>query len=101
MGVGSVIYVSLAACTAPGRVAVEGIGATVVEETEKAVKLEASTEKGKAITAWFPKKALKAEIRSHSLGEYEVFTLAKWFKIEGWTSRWIELARSVSVLSAA
>lgn len=80
-------------------------GGEVVAVTEKAVKLMAVTENGKEITCWFPIKALKVfgQPRNNPFDNQisHCATLARWFKVEGWTAKFINLARDCHTLEAA
>lgn len=80
-------------------------GGEVVAITEKAVKLMAVTENGKEITCWFPIKALKVfgQPRSNPFDNQisHCATFARWFKAEGWTAKFINLARDCHTLEAA
>jgi len=73
--------------------ATQHLHGTVVKTTEKAVQLEAVTEKNKKVTAWFPRKALI----SKGAGRYH---LASWFTAREWTARFLELTTTVSFLTA-
>jgi hypothetical protein len=67
----------------------------IVEVREKAVKLQAETEKGKAVSAWFPKKALRrigeAREMAGSNHQHHTTELARWFKADDWTNRFIQI----------
>lgn len=80
-------------------------GGEVVAVTEKAVKLMAVTEGGKEITCWFPLKALKVfgNPRGNPFDNQisHCATLARWFKLDGWTATFVRLATDVNVLRPA
>ncbi len=80
-------------------------GGEIVAVTEKAVKLMAVTENGKEITCWFPRKALKVFSPNNSnpfdnqISHY--CTLARWFKLDNWAARFINLSRESLTLQGA
>lgn len=86
-----------AAITSNGSMLSAWSGGEVVAVTEKAVKLSATTENGKEITCWFPKKALKAfgQPRSNPFDNQisHCCTLARWFKLDNWAAKFINLSR--------
>lgn len=75
----------------------------VVEVTAKAVKLAAETSTGKTVSAWFPRKALPRMGDAHQLpgtnNHMHTTDLARWFKADGWTARFLELTTQSHVLS--
>lgn len=67
-----------------------------VTETEKAVKVRAVTYgKGTEIEAWLPKKAM---IRRK--GAAPAYSLAKWYKPNDWTAKFLNLCAQTDVISA-
>ena len=80
-------------------------GGEVVAMTEKAVKLMATTENGKEITCWFPRKALKVfgGPRNNPFDNQIAHncTLARWFKLDRWASTFISLSRESQTLQGA
>jgi hypothetical protein len=79
-------------------------GGEVVAVTEKAVKLQAITENGKEITCWFPKKALQV-FSGNRTNPFDnqtshYVTLARWFRLNDQTSRFLNLARDSHTLRA-
>lgn len=96
------VYISLGHATGHCIIGVSGISGTIIQETEKAVQLQSMTEKGKTVTAWFPKKALgRPELRAKgTAAEHTAYKLASWFRASGWTAEFIRLTVSHSVVSA-
>ena len=91
------IYIRTGIATAHCAIGTTGICGTVDRETDKAVCVAAHTYKGKRVTAWFPKKALKHE---HTTNDTNFYSLAKWFKANGWTRTFIEITADSSSISA-
>ena len=81
-------------CTSNSVLLTYGFGGDVVAATPKAVKIEATTEKGAVISAWFPRAAFSKVTDSGNFGNQSAkrTSLARWFKATGWTGRFIELA---------
>ena len=76
----------------------------VVAVTEKAVKLQAVTRNGKQITCWFPKSALKV-FSGNRTNPFDnqvshCCTLARWFKLDDWASKFINLSSDSYTLAA-
>lgn len=104
MNNGDTISINLdAVITSNGSLLSAWIGGEVVATTEKAVKLMAVTENGKEVTCWFPRKALKAmgnaKIIPGTNSAHACFTLARWFKFDGWAATFAHLTRDVQVLA--
>lgn len=101
--VGAMVSVPLAGgLTSNGALCCAGFSFDIIGESEKAWKVSATTETGKEIEAWLPKKALTNPIDRGNFGNQPVFSckLARWFRPTGWTARFIDLATSNSVLAA-
>lgn len=81
-------------CTNNNALLTYGFGGDVVEATDKAVRIVAETENGKVISAWFPRRAFNKITDSGNFGNQPAkrTSLARWFKPNGWTARFIELA---------
>jgi hypothetical protein len=74
----------------------------IVAMTDKAVKLQAITESGKEITCWFPKKALQV-FSGNRTNPFDnetahYVTLARWFRLNDWTLRFLNLTRESHTL---
>jgi len=91
------IYIRTGLATAHCAIGTTGIVGRVDRETAKAICIESHTRNGKAVTAWFPKKALKHE---HATGGTDFYSLAKWFTATGWTRTFIELTADSSSIAA-
>lgn len=95
MQLGDTLSIILAAGLNHKGLAHASVCGEIVEVREKAVKLQAETEKGKAVSAWFPKKALRAigEASAMAGSNHQHYTvgLAKWFKGDDWTSRFMQI----------
>lgn len=79
-------------------------GGEVVAVTERAVKLQAVTERGKVITCWFPKSALKV-FSGNRTNPFDnqvshCCTLARWFRLDDWAAKFINLSRESCTLAA-
>ncbi len=75
---------------------------TVVNMTDKAIKLKGQTRNGKIITCWLPRKALRPlgapDRPSWSNSAIHVVTLAPWFRPEGWAARWIDMTTDLAAV---
>ena len=89
--------IRLSVATAHCAIGTSGVCATKIKETDKAVQFQSETHKGKFVTFWLPKKALKQEW--HEDGT-TCFSLAKWFHPTGWTLRAFELCERHHVSAA-
>lgn len=93
-----------AVITSNGSILTAWSGGQVTAITEKAVQLTATTERGKVITCWFPKSALKmfGEGRSNPFDNHLSYccTLARWFKLNDWARTFINLSRDSQTLAA-
>ena len=95
------VYISIGAATAHCAIGVSGISGTIINETEKAVQVQAYTAKDKAVTAWFPRKALVSkQVRGEGNGKHVAYKLAKWFVPTGWTRDFIAITVQHSTISA-
>ena len=101
MQIGDTLAINLATAyhVVAGRIISRSCMADIIEVTEKAVKVEAATDNGKMVSAWFPKKALVAATNSMSNGTFihgnhalHCVTLAPWFKAAGWTGIFLNIA---------
>lgn len=101
IGLGSWIYISLGGAVAHSAVCVSGVCGRISNETEKAVELTAQLEDGSNSTlkCWFPKRALVKVEGDPKYGRS--CKLAHWFKPNGWTLRFLELAAVHGGQSAA
>ncbi len=102
--VGDIISVPLAgALTSGGALCCAGFSGDVVQATEKAIKLSGTTESGKEISAWFPRKAFVKPTDRGMFGNQRTLsaTLARWFTPDGWTARFVQLTTENSTLVAA
>ena len=77
-------------------VAVRMIHGTVVSGTEKAVEIEAETERGNKVRAWFPRRSLL-----RPAGSTDGLELAHWFNPTGWTAKFLDMTANVSGVSAS
>jgi hypothetical protein len=77
-----------------------GVHAEIIEVSEKAVKLQGATRSGKIVSAWLPKKALKA-ISTATIGnsQHSTCELARWFSPSGWTATFLDICEDCSVLA--
>lgn len=91
------IYIRTGIATAHCAIGTTGITGTVDRETDKAICIAAYTHKGKRVTAWFPKKALKHE---HNTDGCDFYSVAKWFTPTGWTHTFIEITADSSSIAA-
>ena len=73
----------------------------IIEATDKAIKVEATTRNGKPVSAWFPRKALRQIGDSAPLaGSNSLhFTtqLQHWFRPNGWAARFLEITTDCTV----
>jgi hypothetical protein len=91
------VSIIIGVATAHCAIGVTSIHCTVSGETEKALKVSALTESGKEVSAWFPRKAFVNE----KLTKYgKRVEIAKWFKANGWTARFMELSANSSFIAA-
>ena len=73
----------------------------IIEATDKAIKVEATTRNGKPVSAWFPRKALRqlgdgAPLAgSNSL--HFTTQLQHWFRPNGWAARFLEITTDCTV----
>lgn len=90
------------ALTSGGALCCLGFSGDVIETTEKAVKLCGTTESGKEITAWFPRKAFSKPMDRGTFGNQRVVgaALARWFNPTGWTAKFMSLTTQNSTLVA-
>lgn len=74
----------------------------IVGETEKAWKVESLNDTGKTFTAYLPKKALSVINEGQPIFNQPYFfcRIAKWFRPEGWTAKFLTLATNASTLAA-
>lgn len=100
----SQISIYLGGATCPTAVGVEFAHVENIAETEKAVQVRADD----GATCWLPKKALLADkstldhLPAHLREHYEAhpsYKLARWFKPDGYTCRFLERAATVAVLT--
>lgn len=88
-----------------GAMGMAAVHSVVTNATAKAVRVETETSKGKRIAAWFPKKALlpvgpdEPGAMPGSNSAHHTARVAGWFRVEGWTARWLEMGTSLSTLS--
>lgn len=61
---------------------------TVIEATEKAVKLQGETLSGKEISTWIPRRALTGT---------DPFALARWFQLSPWQVKWLGMTSRTHV----
>lgn len=102
--IGDIVNVPLAgAITSGGALCCAGFHGEVIEATEKAIKLSGTTESGKEISAWFPRKAFVKPTDRGLFGNQRMMTatLARWFRPDGWTARFVSLTTENSTLVAA
>ncbi len=102
--IGDIVNVPVAgALTSNGSLLCAGFHGEVIEATEKAIKLSGTTEGGKEISAWFPRKAFVKPTDRGMFGNQRSLTatLARWFRPDGWTARFISLTTENSTLVAA
>ncbi len=80
LNIGSDIYIRLSTATAHCRIAVSSIFVTIVDRSEKAIKVQGTTENNKTVTFWLPIKSLvkisKANVANGTVTKAE---LATWF----------------------
>lgn len=101
----SQISIYLGGATCPTAVGIEFAHLTNIAETEKAVQLRADD----GSTCWLPKKALLVDKPAFPellpadqlayLAANPSYKLARWFKPDGYTCRFLERAATVAVLT--
>lgn len=90
MKTGDSIYISMGGADGGSMVLVAGVHGTVGSVSDKAVQVQAG-----GMKCWLPKKALVAFKASGTLSEEDVkgmFSLARWFKAEGYTAFFLSKA---------
>ena len=90
MKTGDSIYISMGGADGGSMVLVAGVQGTVGSVSDKAVQVQAL-----GMKCWLPKKALVPFKASGTLTEEEVkrmFSLARWFKAEGYTAFFLSRA---------
>jgi hypothetical protein len=79
---------------------VAAVRGEIIEATDKAIKVEATTRNGKPVSAWFPRKALRQIGDSAPLAgsnsHHFTTQIQHWFRPSGWTARFIDIATECS-----